>query len=315
MIQRYLKKVLFLTTGFILRYPIFLLLFLLRPFKLFQYIFLVYPGKDKDIDEYCPLWLAKSILFSAKPSIAGIITKSNTNTRGLVLVVPNSTLDLIHKKDIAVNIIKNLNRIAKIVGANTIGMAGQGPGIMQKHNIETGEKFMYGTMGTLFSISQTINAAVKKNNFSKNAKIVIVGKSFISKGLINFLNKYEYCTSEINISDGPSFIKDADIVVVITLSGKLFYPFMPYLKNPSIVIDYTHPKMLKKPNYSYFYKVATGIDGVKFIPKLPGYKANWIPGCCIESIVHSECGNTPFSNQELFNQSAQNLGLEPLLVR
>ena len=315
MIKQYLKKSLFLAVGLILRHPIYLLLFLLRPFRLFQYIFLVYPGKDKDIDAFCPLWLAKSILFSGKPSIAGIVTKSKTNARGLMLVVPNSTHDLIHNKQIATDIINNLNKIAKIIGSNTIGMAGQGPAIMQKHGIETGDKFMHGTMGTLFSISETINAAVKKNNFSKNAKIVIVGKSFISRGLVDFLSLHGYHAFEINLSDGPLCIKNADIIIVITLSGKLFYPFIPHIKDSSIVIDYTHPKMLKRPTNAYFYKVATGIDGVKFIPKLPGYKADWIPGCCIESIVHSEYGNTPFANQELFNKSAKNLGLEALLVR
>ena len=315
MIKQYLKKILFLTIGLILRHPIYLLLFLLRPFKLFQYIFLVYPGKDKDIDAFCPLWLAKSILFSGKPSIAGIVTKSKTNARGLMLVVPNSTHDLIHNKQIATDIINNLNKIAKIIGSNTIGMAGQGPAIMQKHNIETGDKFMHGTMGTLFSISETIHAAVKKNNFPKNTKIVIVGKSFISRGLVDFLNLHEYHAFEINLSDGPLCIKNADIIIVLTLSGKLFYPFIPHIKDSSIVIDYTHPKMLKRPTNAYFYKVATSIDGVKFIPKLPGYKADWIPGCCIESIVHSEYGNTPFANQELFNRSAKNLGLEALLVR
>ena len=315
MIKRLLKQSLFITTGLILRYPIFLLLFILRPFNLFQYIFLVYPGKDKDIDAYCPLWLAKSILFSAKPSIAGIITKSTTNTRGLMLVVPNSTHDLVHSKQISLNIINNLNKIAKIIGANTIGMAGQGPGIMQRHSIDTGDMFMYGTMGTVFSISETINAAVKKNNFPKNAKIVTVGKSFISQGLVDFLNMQGYYASQINLTDGPLYIENADIVVVITLSGKLFYPFIPHLKDSSIVIDYTHPKMLKRPTNAYFYKVATGIDGVKFLPNLPGYKAEWIPGCCIESIIHSEFGNAPFSNQELFNKNAKSLGLKALLVK
>lgn len=309
-----IKKILFLSTGLILRHPIFLLLFLLRPFKPFQYIFLVYPGKDKDIKEFCPLWLAKSTLFSAKPSIAGIITKSKTNARGLMLVVPNSTHDLIHSKQISLDIINNLNKIAKIVGATTIGMAGQGPGIMERHKIETGNMFMYGTMGTVYSIYQTINAAVKKNNFPKNSKVVAVGKSYISKGLVDFLNTHGYHASETNLSDGPLYIQNADIVVVITLTGKLFYPFIPHLKDSSIVIDYTHPKMLKRPTNAYFYKVATGIDGVKFIPKLPGYKANWIPGCCIESIIHSEFGNAPFSSQELFDENAKELGLNALLV-
>lgn len=309
-----IKKILFITSGLILKYPIYLLLFILRPLKLFQYIFLVYPGKDKDTQDYCPLWLAKSVLFSAKPTLAGIITKGTTNARGLILVVPNSTLELIHNKDITTKIANNLNTIATIIGANTIGMAGQGPGIMQKHNIPIGEKFMYGTMGTVFSISQTIYAAIKKKKFSKSAKIVIIGKSFISRGLVNFLTLHGYNTSEINISDGPSIIQETDIVIVITLTGKLFYPFFPHLKENSIVIDYTHPKMLKKPSNSYFYKVATGIDGVKFIPKLPGYKAEWIPGCCIESIVHSEYGDAALVNQEKFNESAKTIGLKPLLI-
>ena len=313
-LKTYVRKSLFITTSLILRYPVFLLLFLLRPLKLFQYIFLVYPGKDKDIEGYCPLWLAKKAIFSGKPSIAGIITKSTINARGLVLVVPNSTSDLLHHKRIAMDVMKNLNKIATIVGAHTIGMAGQGPGIMTKHNIDTGEKFMYGTMGTIFSISQTIDAAVKDNSFSKNAKVVVVGKSFISTGLVDFLNDHGYNASDINISDGPSFIEDADIVVVITLSGKLFYPFMPHLKDPSIVIDYTHPKMIKKPKDAYFYKVATGLDGIKFIPRLPGYKAEWIPGCCIESIIHAERGDAPFKDQELFTETAKSIGLKPLLV-
>lgn len=312
--KTYLRKFLFIVISLLLRYPILLLLFILRPLRLFQYIFLVYPGKDKDIEGYCPLWLAKSIIYSAKPSIAGIITKSKTNARGLVLVIPNSTNQLLHYKKISQQVMDNLNMIAKIVGATTIGMAGQGPGIMSKHSIETGKKFMHGTMGTVFSISQTIDASIIKNAFSKSSKIVIVGKSFISNGLVEFLRQKGHNAIEINKSDELSPLKNADIIVALTLSGKMFYPLFPYLKENSILIDYTHPKMLKKPRNTYFYKVATGIEGVKFIPRLPGYQPKWIPGCCIESIIHSSYGDTPFNHQNLFNESAQKLGLIPLLV-
>lgn len=90
--KTYLRKFMFVSTSLVLRYPIFLVLIMLRPFNLFQYIFLVYPGKDKDIEGYCPLWLAKSSLSSGKPTLAGIITKSTLNDRGLILVLPNATL-------------------------------------------------------------------------------------------------------------------------------------------------------------------------------------------------------------------------------
>ncbi len=312
--KTYMRKFFFIFTSLILRYPILLLLFILQPFRLFQYIFLVYPGKDKDIDGYCPLWLAKSVLYSGKPAIAGIITRGNIKARGLVLVVPNTTFECIANKQVSVEIMKNLKMIAKIVGAHTIGMAGQGPGIMKKHTIDIGENFMHGTMGTVFSISETIKAALEEIDFSKELKTVVIGKSYISTGLVGFLNKNGYSASEMSVSDDPSLIKEADIVIVITSRGKSFYPFIPYLKNSSIVIDYTHPKMQKKPQNTYFYKVATGIHGVKFIPRLPGYKANWIPGCCIESVIRSECGQTPFANQTLFNEAAKSIGLKPLLV-
>ena len=95
---RLMRKVGLLLVSLFLRWPIWLMLSFCRlaGIRFFDYLFLVYPGTDSDLDGYCPRWLARSWFFRDKPVIAGVISKGVAGGRGLVLAVPNTVAEL-HK--------------------------------------------------------------------------------------------------------------------------------------------------------------------------------------------------------------------------
>lgn len=79
-------------------------------------------GRRKDLDGYCPRWLAKSFLFSGKPTIGGVITKGDSGVRGLVLVMPNTIQECIKDKSLCLDITRRLDRIAELIGASAIAI-------------------------------------------------------------------------------------------------------------------------------------------------------------------------------------------------
>ena len=72
---RILRQTGFILVSLILRWVVWGVLGALRIFKIFDYLFLVYPGSASDLDGYCPRKLARSWLFSKKPTVGGFISK------------------------------------------------------------------------------------------------------------------------------------------------------------------------------------------------------------------------------------------------
>jgi len=163
----------FLTLNLLFRWPIWIILFVLRPFRLFKYLFLVYPGTDSDLDGYCPRWLAKSWLFSKKPTIGGFISGG-----GLVLVVPNTVHDFKNGADVSEKVVQRMVKIKNLTKAKAIALAGQLPGIVSRKGITVGNPIVQGNKGTVFSVMETLTKAAFFNDIDlKKAKIVIVNKS------------------------------------------------------------------------------------------------------------------------------------------
>jgi hypothetical protein len=312
-VENILRKVGFFALSIIFRWPIWLMLGICRlaGIKFFDYLFLVYPGTDKDLDGYCPRWLAKSWIFRNKPVIGGVISKGSGG-RGLILVVPNTVVEFRSNKDVCEKIIHRLNWIKELVGAKSIALAGQVPGIIVRHGIELVEPFVRGNKGTVFCVSEAIREVMKKHKLTPGQfNIVVLGVGYVGGVLMSFLKEEGYKVIGIGIKprpDTPEILAGADMVVVLLPRGEDFAPYARYIRSGTIVIDDTHPKIHKRPNDFFFYKVAVGIKGVKFFPRLPGYKADWIPGCAVEAIVSAATGNFNGTSQVFFNQKARELG-------
>jgi len=322
----FLRKAGFLAMSLFLRWPIWGILWFLKVtgIKPFNYLFLVYPGTDADLDGYCPRWLAKSWLFSKKPTLGGVISKGSGG-RGLTLVVPNTVQEFHENPDVCEKVMKRLEWIKNLVGANSIAIAGQVPGMLVRHGIQIERPFVRGNKGTVFCITETIERVMRKKSFMIGKfKIALLGVGYVGRVLMDFLEAkgHQVTGVDINISrqgvkaqsDAPEILRSADMVVVLTPKGSDFVPYSPFVKRGAVVIDDTHPKIRQKLKGVEFYKVAVGMEGVKFYPRLPGYQSDWIPGCAVEAIVAANTGEFNGCKQEIFNKEARELGFFAHLV-
>jgi len=314
MLVRKIRKTVFITSNVFLRMPIWLVLFVLRPLRLFDYLFLVYPGNEYDLNGYCPPKLARSWLFSGKPVLGGVISKGSTGVRGLILVIPNTAKQLLSDKSIVLSVINRLNRIAMILGIDSIAMAGQLPSIVEKHQIKLDTKFVNGKLGTVFTIESTLEKVLSLDNAPKDPAIAIVGTGFIGAVLLENQASIGRRVTGFSLNSDASEISHADIVIVLTPRGKDFSPYIPHLKEGAIVIDDTHPRIFARLKNATLYKVAMSLDGVKFMPKLPGYRNNWVPGCAIEAILQARFGHDTITDPEKAKKAAATIGLRPILV-
>ena len=314
MLVRKIRKSAFILVNVALRPLVWPALLILRPFRLFDYLFLVYPGTDYDLDGYCPRWLARSWLFSGKPVTGGIITRGATGVRGLILVVPNTARQLLTEKSIALDIVNRLDSIANLVGAKTIAMAGQLPSIVEKHGIATNEKFVNGKLGTVFTIETTLEKILELENTVSDPLIAVIGTGFIGNAVLENQKQKGRKIVGFNIDSDITKISDADIVIVLTPRGKDFLPYIPHLKKGAIIIDDTHPRIFARIDNATLYKVAMSIEGVEFLPKLPGYMFNWVPGCAIEAILQARFGHDTIIDPEKARKAANQIGLKPILV-
>lgn len=319
-----LRKIVFLLFSLVLRWPIWGVLALARIFKPFDYLFLVYPGTDKDLDGYCPRRLAKSWLFSKKPTIGGIISKS-AGGRGLILVVPNTVKEFLFSKEVCKEVMRRLEFVKKIVGAKSIAIAGQMPGMISRHNLDLEKPFVRGNKGTVFCIMETISEVMLKHDLKVGEfKIALVGVGYVGSLLMSSLQQMGHDIAGVDIhinrngvllkEESKPLLKEADMVIVLTPKGEDFAPYAADLKIGAIVIDDTHPKITQRPIGVNFYKVAVGLNGTKFLPRLPGYRPDWIPGCAVEAIYSASTGQFNGCSQEEFNQKAKELGFFAHLV-
>jgi hypothetical protein len=313
----------FLLVNLVFRWPIFIILLLLKPFELFGFIFLAYPGSDKDIEKYCPLFLAKSWIFRGRLTIGGIITKGKSSSRGLILVVPNSIQEFQNSLELCKTIKRRLLLVKYLIGAKSIAMAGRLPGVFIRNGIKLEFPFVKGVLGTVFCVMDTVDRVMEINKDIK--KIAQIGVGHVGGVLLDALKneKKNIVGIDIKTNDGkivfskdsPRIIASSNLIIVLTPKGSDFLPYIKYLKKNTIIIDDTHP-MIKDPiKGSIVYKVAVGLSGMRFIPSLSGYKSDWIPGCAIEGCVASICGDVSNLGYKEFNNLARSIGFYSHLIK
>ncbi len=317
----------FLLVSLILRWPVW---GMLRFIRIFDYIFLVYPGSPRDLDGYCPRRIARSWFFSGKPTVGGILSAGKIGVRGLYLVVPNTVKEFFEDNAVCQEVKKRLRWIKDLLGerAKAIAIAGRVPSAFVKNGGSLEQPFVRGNKGAAFCVMETLREVMKKHGLETGkARIAIVGVGYVGGLLFDTLKAegqdvigidIEFRQSGVALKeDGEVLIRIADIVIALTPEGDDFLPYAKYLKNDAIIIDDTHPKIRRKdqPAGMVFYKVAVGLDGVKFFPRLPGYESDWIPGCAVEAIIAAKTGNFNGSSQQVFNQKARELGFFVHMVK
>lgn len=302
--------------------------YLRKPF--FDFVFVVYPGTLDQVQGYGPLLLRKLV---PTISIIGVVKKGRVGKRGLVVAIPWDD-DEIEKNELHDTIVRNVEKLAAAIGATSIALAGRLPGILTQGGRKNvlNPPFVVGDKGAVFTIIRSVAKAIEAENLDcTTIHIGIVGYGFIGSRVANVLQ--ESIVEPIRASDpritvekrtkvwlsaNPEILTDCNLVIVLAGKGEQFKDTVPYLKNGVIVVDDTHPQIpgdvcaeVRKRGGKVL-KAVLVLPGMKFLPRLPKWEANWLPGCCVEAVVAAMKGFS--ANQQEFDMRANEIGFDALEV-
>lgn len=329
-----IRKFLFILINVFLKWPVLFFLSLLSRIRFlrFDFLFLVYPGSEKDLTTYCPrfFYRYKKIFFPGL-LIVGFVGKGNNPRakRGLVLGITKGLPELSKNPDNLLKLKKQLVFLTKLLKADSIALAGQLPGFFSRCGLKLEKPFVNGVRGTLFSVMETLEQVLIKEGLErKKVNIALVGVGFTGGKLLEALKESGFNITGIDIKKtnkgivlAENAVKElscADIIIALTPKGSDFLPYVKFLKKDAIIIDDTHPRIVKGFDLEeiIFYKVALGFPGNYFYPRLPGYKKNWIPGCALEGIYTSFFREDfQLKDQHRFNLKAKDLGFFAFIER
>lgn len=314
----------------VFRWPLWGILFLSRAFIPWRSLFVVYPGDISDVKAYSPdsmIWLRDTWLYRGKPQFAGIQIRKGGKGKaafwGIVVYISSTADELREAKQLLLSIMQRLRFIGRLLGTQVIACAGQIPSVMHHHNIPIEPPFIDGRLGSSFSVISTVEKIYEIHSLRKDRNsMVIVGIGFLGKAVIGNLQASGYRVQGIDIvttnagiyigEDALKILSMSDVVVVLTPRGQDFVPYLPQLKPGAIIIDDTHPKLRHQMENNPTYKVALEWPGFEFVPRLPGYHKQWIPGCMVEAIVTSRSKHSCASYRD-FSNTARHAGLEALI--
>jgi hypothetical protein len=304
--------------------------FLVKRFRLIDYVFVVYFGTREDIVEYVPLWFQR-LCRSLVPlciSVAGIILPGKSGKRGLIVTLTRRPEE--YTDDQFRRLLAKIQKIGAPLGA----LAGRIPSILAFLQIPVVYPFVTGVRGTIFAVTESLAYVLNKEGLSNgDVTIGVLGMGFIG-GLVyrrlrtslgyaggvgvDLAFRRSYTRGGWIATNDPSALSQCDVIVVLTAQGSDIRSVLQYLKENVILIDDTHPeipadiKNMIVEKGGKVYGVALQLIGVRFVPALPGFHARAIPGCVAEVIAVS--GNEEIETQDEFDVRARALGVKPLLL-
>ncbi|NOR24573.1 MAG: hypothetical protein GQ542_09300 [Desulforhopalus sp.] len=320
----YMRQVLFLVYAFILRGPIWLLIWLIGCSGMLKTLFLIYPTDSSECLDFCPniKWLRN--FFSGRPTPAGLIM-DGWRPMGMYLVIPNSSMELMRKKNrpTVETIISRMLRIQKLTGAKTIGLAGQlGPIFEKRHGIPMEPPFYSSTYGNIFSIqkavSHLVNTAKRK---PWQVSVAVIGGGLLGEQLEQHLGDDGYQMSMVDVrytrkgdvkltnkEEANQQLGAVDIVINLLPRGKDFMDCQLHRRMPATatIVDFSRPPI---PTQAIPQKVVMGNrvqrSGMRFCMRLPGgWKRHELPACSMPSLLAS-LSRVPIKNIEEFRFAAR----------
>jgi hypothetical protein len=323
---RYLRQLFFLVFALVLRWPVWLLIWLIGRSGLLKTVFLIYPTDRDECLDFCPDIKILRNFFSGRPSPSGLIMKGWL-PMGLYVVIPNPALELMRGKNrhIVMRILERMLWIQKITGAKTIGLAGQlGPIFEKRHGIPMEHPFYSSTEGNLFSIKAAVDhlltTTVKKTG---HTSVVIVGGGDLGDALQQYLGRGGYQTTMVDVrytrsgdvklsdeQEANQQLSDSDVVINLLPRGKDFMECRLHQKMPhrAKIVDFSRPPI---DPLRISQQVVMGnrvqSSGLRFLMKLPGgWKRHELPACSMPSLIAALSGIST-GNREQFLEVAKAL--------
>ncbi len=321
--DKYLRQLIFLVYALLLRWPIWLLIWIVGRSGIFKTLFLIYPTDSSECLDFCPDIKLLRNFFSGRPTPAGLIM-NGWRPMGIYLVIPNQALELMRRKErpTVETIIRRMLWIQKLSGARTIGLAGQlGPIFEKRHGIPMEPPFYSSTFGNIFSIQKAVNHLVinsKKKPWQ--VSVAILGGGELGAQLEQYLSGDGYLMSMIDVrytrsgdvkltdeKEADRLLNEVDFVINLLPRGKDFIDCHLHRRIPetSTIIDFSRPQI---PAETIAQNVVMGNrvqrSGIHFFMKLPGgWKRHELPACSMPSLLASLSG-LPIRNIEEFRLAA-----------
>jgi len=320
---RLLRQLIFLVYTLLLRWPIWLLIWIFGRSGMFKTLFLIYPTDHSECLDFCPdiKWLRK--FFAGRPTPAGLIM-DRWHPIGIYLVIPNSALELMQRKNrpMVETIIKRMLWVQKISRAKTIGLAGQlGPIFEKRHGLPMEPPFYSSTYGNIYSIQKAVSHLAKtaKKN-PRQVSLAVVGGGLLGEQLEEHLGDAGYKISMVAVRytrKGDVKLMDAeqasqqlsavDFVINLLPRGKDFLDcrLPSQISETATIIDFSRPPI---PTEAIPQKIAMGNrvqrNGMHFLMRLPGgWQRHELPACSMPSLVASLAG-LPISTMTEFHLAA-----------
>jgi hypothetical protein len=286
--------------SMMLRWPLFMLLRLIQRFKCFGFLFLVYPGGPADMHRYLPkrlAWLRHTRMVSSNLNFIGMI-RCRTGPNGLVFAIPEIVQALARNERALRLLVGRLRWAAPFLGIKHVALAGRLWSLLEARGIERPVEIVSGIMGTVFMLSRAVSRVAGPGRRDGQAvKAAIFGMGELGRRLVEHLRSLGYSVLSLRAKSDPDVkdletakaqLKDCKVVVVIASDGSRFHPYLHALEKDTVILDDTHPPMRRTPPQGHAYRVVASLPGLRFIPRLAGFDATWVPGCLIEGIVRSQ---------------------------
>lgn len=305
-----LRQFVFIFLGTVLRWPIWLLIGIAGQFKLFQFVFLVYPTDEVECRQFCPNIPILRRYLSGRPTPGGLIA-DGWRPIGIYFVVPDLPRSLAQKKNrkLAETIVRRMRWIRRLAGAKTIGLAGQlGPIFSKRHNIPIEPPLFSSINGNIFSIHEAINwAALQKNTFSKQIKIAIIGGGELGETLYGYLSGQGLQCDIVDVrftrrgnvmaitsSQSEEMVKQADFVINLLPKGEDFIESnLPNIMGEKAsVIDFSRPAIdQEKLSQRIYMGNRVQRTGMRFVLALPGgWGQKQLPACSLPALLAALTG-------------------------
>jgi hypothetical protein len=322
--EKYLRQTIFLIYAFLLRWPIWLLIWIFGQSGMFKTLFLIYPTDTSECLDFCPniKWLRN--FFSARPTPAGLIM-NGWRPMGIYLVIPNSSMELMRKKNrpLVETIIRRIQWARRISGARAIGLAGQlGPIFEKRHGIPMEPPFYSSTYGNIFSIQKAVSHLVstgRKNPWQ--VSVAIIGGGLLGEDLLQYLGGDGYQMSMVDVryttrgavklvneETAGQQLREVDFVINLLPRGKDFIDcrLQTLMPETATIVDFSRPPI---PQEAIPQKTVMGNrvqrSGVHFFMRLPGgWKRHELPACSMPSLLVA-FGGLPLRNLEDFRSAAR----------
>jgi hypothetical protein len=300
-----------------------------RRIKLFQFVFVVYPGTQNNIRAYAPLWFQKMFRNRFHLSVIGIMTRTNNTGRGLIVTIPEAP-DLLPSEELQ-KIAKRIKSFSEQTGVPSVALAGRLPTLFTANGIRLDPPFIKGEKGAVFTIVETYLHLFGNWDVNIQNPVGIVGVGYLGSKVATRLEEigcrvigYDIRLKEdrrkgVTLrTNNPTHLTSCKVVIILTAKGEDAREAIEFLGESALVIDDTHPQLppdlidtiVRKGGQ--VFRSTMGHEGIRAIPRLPGYDSHWIPGCVVESLVTN--GGFNGNTQEEFDQKGREIGLTPFLV-